>query len=51
MTKYQAVCLVCYTCVLGRNLGKREADRIAVSHMNAYQHATTVQPMPKKERK
>ena len=42
--KYQAVCLTCYTCMLNpKPVGKREAERTATSHMNAYQHPVTIQ--------
>lgn len=39
---YTAVCLVCYTCELGRQLSKRDANRIACSHATTYQHDTTI---------
>ena len=44
-TKYQAICLVCYTCHLTQPVGKREAEREATSHMNAYGHSVTIQPV------
>jgi hypothetical protein len=42
-TKFRAVCFVCYSCHLTQPVGKREAEREAVSHMNAYKHNTSVQ--------
>ncbi len=45
MTKriYQAVCLVCYTCILETSTKKKDCERACVGHMNAYGHQTTVQ--------
>jgi hypothetical protein len=40
---YQVVCLVCYTCVIATCTSKRDADRAAVGHMNAYGHDVTIQ--------
>jgi hypothetical protein len=41
--KYQAVCLVCYTCTLNpKPVSKREAERTATGHMNAYGHNVTI---------
>ena len=40
--KYKAVCLVCYTCELTKLVGKREAERAATGHMNAYGHTVVV---------
>ena len=42
-TKFQAVFFQCYTCHLTKPVGKREAERAATSHMNAYGHSTSVQ--------
>jgi hypothetical protein len=47
-TKFRAVCFVCYTCHLSQPVGKREAERIACSHMNAYGHNTSVQSVESK---
>lgn len=42
---YMPCCLVCYTCALSpRPVGKREAERIATAHQNAYQHDVTILP-------
>lgn len=40
--KFRAVCLVCYTCDLTAPVGKREAERAATAHMNAYAHEVTL---------
>ena len=40
--KFQAVCLVCYTCELTKPVGKREAERACTSHQNAYGHNVTI---------
>ena len=40
--KFKAVCLVCYTCDLTKPVGKREAERAATGHMNAYSHQVTI---------
>ena len=45
--KYQVVCLTCYTCIVATTTSKRAADRLAVSHMNAYGHTVTIQPVTK----
>jgi hypothetical protein len=42
--KYQAVCAVCYTCVIATTTSRRDADCAATSHMNAYGHNVTVLP-------
>ena len=43
-TKFIAVCFQCYTCQLTpKPVGKREAERVACSHMNAYGHNTSIQ--------
>ena len=38
---YQAVCSVCYTCVLETG-SKKDCERAATGHMNAYQHDVTI---------
>ncbi len=45
MEKYRAICLQCYTCYLTPPVSKKQAEREAVSHMNAYKHQTSVQPV------
>jgi hypothetical protein len=45
---YEVCCLVCYTTIIGRATSKREADQIAVSHMNAYKHEVIIIPKEKK---
>jgi hypothetical protein len=47
---YTPCCLVCYTCHLTpKPVGKREAERIATGHMNAYGHEVVLQVTTKKE--
>ena len=48
MTRYKAVCLRCYTYDLTGPVGKREAERAATGHMNAYHHDVTILPVPKR---
>ncbi len=40
--RFQAVCLVCYHCELTVPTTKRNAERAATSHVNAYKHNVTV---------
>src|SRR5262245_48786876 len=47
-TKFTVHCNVCYHSELTRKpVGKTEANRLAVSHMNAYQHGTFILPVVK----
>lgn len=39
---YQAVCAVCYTCVIAESAKKRDVERAATSHMGAYQHSVSI---------
>lgn len=42
---YRPICMACYSCYLTpAPVGKREADRVACSHMNAYKHQTAIIP-------
>ena len=38
---YQAVCAVCYTCIIQEGT-KKDCERAATSHINAYQHDVSV---------
>lgn len=40
-TTYQAICSTCYTYVVGEG-SKKDADRAATSHINAYQHNVSI---------
>jgi hypothetical protein len=40
---YQVVCFVCYSCIVAETSSKRDADRLAVGHMNAYGHDVGIQ--------
>jgi hypothetical protein len=40
---YQVVCFVCYTCIVAETSSKRDADRLATSHMNTYGHDVGIQ--------
>lgn len=44
---YQAVCAVCYTCVLATSTRKRDVEIAATSHINAYKHHVFItEPLP-----
>lgn len=45
--RYDALCGRCYTCVVARNVSKRDAERAAVSHMNAFGCSTWIAPTTK----
>lgn len=52
--KYRAICSRCYSCYLTadpKGVTKKQAEVEAVSHMNAYGHATSIQPVEKTAKK
>ena len=40
--RYTAICGRCYSCHIGHANSKKEANRLAVSHMNTYKHETWI---------
>ncbi len=44
--EYTVCCAVCYSCVLLVTTKRKDADREATSHMNAYQHEVYVNTKP-----
>ena len=43
-TLYQAVCLVCYRCII-KTGSKKDCEFECTSHGNLYGHQTTLQPV------
>ena len=43
--KYRVCCLTCYTSEIGRTTSKRDADRLATSHLGAYGHDVVILPI------